>query len=589
VWRHYSGLVAITIGFGCTGGNTAADAATSAADAGYYPAVGRDAHEIPPEAGYAALTGGTCAPLPADTLSLVDYLLGPAFAAFHPGGDADPDLVFDRGVGGRYCYKNCDGNAVDWAGFGGQALLGADDGPGSITRLRFSWSKHEGHGGAQYSHLYLLAPIAGKVAGDSDSWFTSARDPSLDVAAWKAVDPTLDPVAVGRGRVTWSNNGLAAFRSGLVGATGSGNNRDDFAFADLGPGKLPTAVAVTNNSEIALVTVWDTIACKGELAVFALTQRDGYLPALPSEGFFSSVRLLGTIDLPVARPTRVSASLDFSFWMGFTSKGSVAELSTQAGRDKWAKNTDDTHSAARAGYALVASRDEGKIVFVDLEPFFQSLRKAYFSTTDPFTTSLASFDTAPESKPTVAFVLDVDKPAAVATGFPVGDRSYGDANFANKAYIATVDGKILVYDVGALAREGSGTAPTLLRTLDACKNPTNVAYGRGGPSRDAMAFACRGDRAVLFVEKGGDGTRLLRDRRINDPVAVVFGDSRGASVVTVADFSDRQALSYLTGPIDSWGERLFGGLGADGNAQFELSGIWLTENRPFALSSAMVP
>jgi hypothetical protein len=183
----------------------------------------------------------------------------------------------------------------------------------------------------------------------------------------------------------------------------------------------------------------------------------------------------------------------------------------------------------------------------------------------------------------------VDKPAAVATGFPIGDRSYSDPDFAKKAYVATVDGNILVYDVGALASVGTGGAPTVLRTLDGCKNPTNVAYGRGGPSRDGLAFACRGDRAVLFVEKGGDNTRLLRDRRINDPVAVVFGDSRGASVVSVADFSDRQVLSYLTGPIDSWGERLFGGLGADGNAQFELTGIWLSENRPFALSSAMVP
>jgi hypothetical protein len=589
VWRHHSGLAAIALGLTCAGCNSSSDLGLSGGDAGYAAAVGRDAHESPPDGGFAALDSGTCAPLPTETFSLVDYLLGPGYSAFHAGAEPDPDLVFDRGGGGRFCFGNCDGNAVDWAGFGGQTLLSADNGSGSIARLRFTWSKHQGHGGSQFSHLYLLAPIAGKTASDSDSWFTAARDPSLDVTAWKSASPALDPVAVGRGRVTWSNNGLVAFRSGLVGSTGSGNNSDDFAFAQIGPGKVPSAVAVTNNSEIALVTVWDAIACKSELAVFALTQRDGYLAGLPSEGFFSSVRLLGSIDLPIARPTRVSASVDFSFWMGFTSKDSVAELSAQAGRDKWAANTDDAHSAARAGYALVASRDEGKIVFVDLEPLFQSIRTAYFSTSDPFAKALDSFDVAPRSKPTVAFVLDVDKPAAVATGFPVGDRSYSDADFAKKAYVATVDGTIFIYDVGALASVGTGAAPTRLRTLDGCKNPTNVAYGRGGASRDGLAFACRGDRAVLFVEKGGDTTQLLRDRRINDPVAVAFGDSRGASVVSVADFSDRQVLSYLIRPIDSWGERLFGGLGADGNAQFELTGIWLNENRPFALSSAMIP
>jgi hypothetical protein len=586
VWRHISGLAAIVVACaGCASPSTS----PAPADAGYHPAVGRDAHAPAPDAGFAAIDGGTCAPIPPDTRSLVDYLRGPGFSALHSNAEPDADLVFDRGLGGRFCYGACDANAVDWAGFGGQVLVANDGDAGSIARMRFAWSKHSGHGGSQYAHLYLVAPIAGQVDGDSDSWFTAARDPALDAAAWKAVDPTLDPVAVGRGRVTWSNNGLVAFRSGLVGAAGSGNNRDDFAFAEIGPGKIPTAVAVTNNSEIGLVTAWDASACSSQLFVFALTQRDGYLPGLPSEGFFSSIRLLGSIDLPVARPTSLSASVDFSFWMGFTSKDAVAELATQAGRDAWASGGDDTHSTARAGYALVASRDENKIVFVDLEPLVQSIRKTYFSATDAFGATLPSLDDAPETKPTVAFVMDVERPAAVATGFPVGDRSYGDPDFASKAYVATTGGAILVYDVGALAREGTGAEPALLRTIDGCKNPTDVAYGRGGPSRDALAFACRGDRAVLFVEKGGDSTRWLRDARINDPVAVAFGDSRGASVVSVADFSDRQVLSYLTAPIDSWGERLFGGLGADGNAAFELAGIWLTGARPFALSSAMVP
>jgi hypothetical protein len=211
----------------------------------------------------------------------------------------------------------------------------------------------------------------------------------------------------------------------------------------------------------------------------------------------------------------------------------------------------------------------------------------YFTTPELYaktqeTTWPHTFDVAPQARPTVLAVIDVARPAAVAAGFPVGDRSYGDGAFAKKAYVATVSGKIQIYDV-------SGASPSLSRTIDGCNNPTDVAYGRGGASRDGLAFACRGDRAVLFVDKGGDSVRTLRDARLGDPVAVVLGDSRGASVVSVADLGDRQVLSYLTAPIDSWGEKLFGGLGADGKADFELTGIWLAQGRPFALSSAMIP
>jgi hypothetical protein len=573
-------LLPLAVLSGC---GTIDDSAPTTTDAGAIFAQGRDAHGAPPEGGFAAFAdAGSCATLPDDDLSLIDYLAGPA-ATTAPTATT----VYDRGVGGRYCYWWCDDPAVDWAGFGGQALLLPASGGPSMSRLRFTWSKHTGHGGANFAHLYLLAPIAGQVPGDSDSWFTSPRDPALDAPAWRADDPELRPIAIGRGRVTWSNNGVIAFRGGLVGAAGSGNNNDNFAFAKLDAGKVPSAVAVTNNSELALVTVWDTAACSAELAVFALTQRDGYVAALPSEGFFSSIKLLGYVPLPIKRPTRVSASVDFSFWMGFTSKDSVAELSTQAGRDKWAANIDDAHSAARSGYALVASRDEGKVVVVDLSQLLTYLRKMYMTTPELFAETQAStwpntFDVAPESMPTVGAVLDVDAPAAVATGFPVGDRSYSDADFAKKAYVATVAGPISVYDM-------SGASPALLRTIDGCKNPTSVAYGRGGATRDGLVFACRGDRTVLFVGKGGDDVRVLSDARLYDPVSVVLGDSRGASVVSVGDYTDRQVLSYLTGPIDSWGDELFGGLGADGKAAFELTGIWLTEGRPFALSSAMIP
>jgi hypothetical protein len=102
-------------------------------------------------------------------------------------------------------------------------------------------------------------------------------------------------------------------------------------------------------------------------------------------------------------------------------------------------------------------------------------------------------------------------------------------------------------------------------------------------------FACRGDRKVLFVDGGGKSERALEDSRLDDPVAVSLGDSRGASVVSVANFSSRRVLNYLTSPIDAWGAQIFGGLGADGAAKFEFTGGLELGGKPFDVSSAEVP
>ena len=68
-----------------------------------------------------------------------------------------------------------------------------------------------------------------------------------------------------------------------------------------------------------------------------------------------------------------------------------------------------------------------------------------------------------------------------------------------------------------------------------------------------------------------------------------LGDSRGASVASVASFSSGRVLNYLTSPIDAWGEPLFGGLGPDGTAEFEFTGALELEGKPFDVSTAEVP
>ena len=47
--------------------------------------------------------------------------------------------------------------------------------------------------------------------------------------------------------------------------------------------KVPTAIAMTTQSEFALVTVWDTDARKGQVAVIALAGLcDGCIPTMPN-------------------------------------------------------------------------------------------------------------------------------------------------------------------------------------------------------------------------------------------------------------------------------------------------------------------
>ena len=537
--------------------------------------------------------------LAADYPALIDYLNGPAYAAFHPADVATP-TVFDRANSGRYCFADCEAKAVDWTGYSGQ-VLHLEDGPG-VSRTRFIWSKHTGHGGTQFAHLYYLAPVNSPMGADSDAWYTSVVDPSVDAPAWKAANGSASlskPVAIGRGRVTWSNNGILAFHGGLVGAVGSGNSSDQFPFAKLGPNEVPTDVAVTNNSEFAFVTIWDTAACAGRVAVFVPTQRDGFLPGLPNAGFFGALKLLGYVELPFGAPTRISASVDFAQWMSSPSKDAQAELATQNGRNAWAAGTDDVHSAAKAGLALVASRDENQVAVIDLEPLIAYYRSMYFGTQPNYDQTTKpgpaanewpfSFAMAEAAKPKVEEVVHVSRPSVVVTGFPIGDRSYTDAKFAVKAYVASVDGELRTYDAGGLASEGPATPLKPIEMRSLCKNPTRVDYGRGGKSRDGLAFACRGDRKIVFVDGGGTSERALEDSRLDDPVAVSLGDSRGASVVSVANFSSRRVLNYLTAPVDAWGAAIFGGLGADGAATFEFTGSVELSGKPFDVSSAEVP
>jgi hypothetical protein len=200
-----------------------------------------------------------------------------------------------------------------------------------------------------------------------------------------------------------------------------------------------------------------------------------------------------------------------------------------------------------------------------------------------------TFAFAPEAAPVVTEVLAIDAPSVLVTGHPVGDRSFTDGDFAHKAYVGTVGGELAVFDTAGLSDDGPPSAPTRLDTISTCLNPTRAFYGRGGASRDGLAIACRGDRQIHFVDGGGTSSRFLADTRITDPTDVIMGETRGAAVASIADGASGTVHNYLVAPIDAWGEPLFGGLGADGQAAFEHTGSLTVPGTAYRLSSAQVP
>lgn len=501
--------------------------------------------------------------------------------------------------------------AVDWTGHGGEVIYLPDKpGANGMDNVSFCWTVHENHGGKQFWHDYILRPGIGEK--DGGQWWSGSPDPALRSQAVLSAlgkDPNRTPSAIGRGRCAWANFAVIAFRSGLITTSGTGNNGDHPTLAlQLPPGKVPTAVAVTPGNELALIAVWDVNALKGQLAVIALcSNRDHQLFLLPSTAFFTRMKLLGFVDLPIATPSSVAATTDCVASDGVS--GDLAkdafDFSKPEVRERWAKGppgaTRNVGTAMpRLGYAIVGSRAESKAVFVDLAPFFAWLRSMYLGTQKDYEQTVKvgdapdqwpfTFEHAPRARPVVAHTLKIPQPVAVGAGFPTGD----DAGFATKAMITTLDGRLVVVEVGQLASAAAKPGPIAPVGMVAVgRNPLSLAYGaRQFSPQNTAVIASRGDRRITWVRIAGGApqiTRVLEDVRLDDPVAAEPGNYRGAALVSIADFRGRKLINYLIEPISAWGDKVYGGLGKDGNAPFECAGFTTLPGQPFLISGSEVP
>ncbi|MBN2670058.1 MAG: hypothetical protein JXX29_00210 [Deltaproteobacteria bacterium] len=526
------------------------------------------------------------AALASDTPKAIwDYKLGPTAAYFHDNG-VTLNHVLTGPENGEYCHRDCRSDAVDWSGKAGQTLYLTDGTPG-MDRTRFVWSRHEGHGGAEFNHLYLLSPINQATDGDGDSWYTASPDPAFTREDWLTTGNLTTPTAIARGTVLWSNHALVGFRNGLLGAVGTGNSGDSFPFLML-DGRVPMGIAITPNNELAFVATWNTATCRGELAVIALQSRDGYPYMLPNHGFFTRLTLLGYVALPIAAPTAVAATLDVAQWNWIQ----APDLTNPDERQSW-MNREPDHRVAQAGYVLVTSRDEHQAVWIDITPTMQWIEAMYLGTDDNFQTTQQpgwplTFAQAPEAMPVVVHTEAVNQPTVVVAGYDVGDRAYlgADGLFSRHSYIATIDGSLLAFDSSALMR-GAGEAPKLSDTYSLCNNPTHVTYGNGMPRRDEMLFTCRGDRALVVIGPDGTIQRTLADDRISDPIAAMNPGTRSANVITVADYANARLLNYQDGPLQPWGDDVFSNQPDAGS--FVYLGLLQIDGSVVSISAAEVP
>ena len=455
---------------------------------------------------------------------------------------------------------------------------------------------------------------------------------------------TKAPVAASRcyGRPGWCLVSMIAYQDGKLVTGNGGNTGRNYAMTQLPANKVPTGVALTNSNEFALVTVWDTAAVKGQIAVVALAglcngctpsapDKGDYWgewgavhPGLPNLGNTAFMKVLGYVDLPesMRAPTEISATTGWDPWVnvirdagGNNTTAYKMALSNETNRQSFV-NGNNVRTYAKGGVAVVISKSEKRAAFVDLKPLFDYYKSMYFGAKADFdkTTSVGTadnqwpyaFSQLPDSvKPRVVQTLDLGtKPTAVKTTL------WGN-NL--RAWIATQEGNVSLFNIDGYGN-GSGTS-NFARTsyIPVGANPVSISYYRGdGNTRanDTALVLSRGDKAIRWIDFSSDhnsGTvrpNVLTDSRLVDPVGIEDNEYHGteARVVSVADYGGKMLRNYRYGPVIFWSNQGAGlacqppagcGLGPNdlpvSQYPFEYGGDQAIQGKAFLVTGGNIP
>ena len=532
----------------------------------------------------------------------MDRRLGPGYAFYHAGTETEqfPEQwmppVREEAKGRRYEIGGPWSTQAsgDFSSTQGQILYVPDAGFGMDRVTLLEWSN-------------------GGFSEKPEPPWNSGFRPEPTLGAWQKAaggDPGV-PIAMARGIGGWANCGVVLFSSGLVATAGTVTGEGSNPVFRFPKNKRPTAIAITNKNEFALVTVVDTDRMTGQVAVLALEssgRENGFPhewrephPGLPNVAVFTHLKLLGYIDLPGLNfPTGISAVGDATMSRlngrdGNAGLLSSFDLAQQSDRDIF-NSGDNAGYSSRCGFAAIIGRYEGRVAFLDLKPLFLRLREMYYTTGENYRKTLElgdgphqwpyTFAADPGWAPKLVAVIPQPEPTAVLATLGRGSES--------RTFVASRDGQVRLYRVGGLAtlEAASPAEIKVAGVVQVGRNPVCLAYDKTHPQ--TIIAVSRGDREISWISHaGGDGKviRRLRDARLQDPVFVEVADTHGieTALLTVADFNGRQILNYRYAPVvfaTQGGARF--GMGEHGTDEFECGGLMPFPGWPFCLSATNV-
>ncbi|MGI4778212.1 MAG: hypothetical protein ACRYGA_08840 [Janthinobacterium lividum] len=418
------------------------------------------------------------------------------------------------------------------------------------------------------------------------------------------------PVAMARGygRGGWINNVLTVFANGWITSAGS-NTSHNFVKLKLPDGKTPTAIAITNSGEFALVTVWDTVDIKGQVAVIALADgcqgcetqpesqwnanwgnsRQAY-PGFPGLGNYLGAKLLGFVDLPadVKAPTEIGVTTGRSHERGGGYQAVMnlwnEPLNTAAQRARF-YDGDLKAAIGNTGMAVVVSKSEQRAVFVDMEPLFRHFRAQYVGpqTDAQWRARIADRGDGDSRFPPTFAAVPKQKPVVVKTVVLASPPTAVKLTLIapNRAMVATEDGLLHVFDLGTRYLNQTGGAArgapgdiVEMFTYPVGANPVALAYVKDKASQakdhrhalwnyekdnQFMWALSRGERKASLLHWNPARTALstfktLQDSRMTDPLALEDADNHGTEsyLVDIANYGSGEILGYAYGDVITW-------------------------------------
>lgn len=386
-------------------------------------------------------------------------------------------------------------------------------------------------------------------------------------------------------------------------------------------GFVPTSIAVTGGGEFALVSGWDVQNTKGQVAVVSLGSApqgwkpgqarydwwhgwmDMMHPGFVDQGNYVFMKVVGYVDLPtdMRAPTAIAATTGIHPYTTMLKyKPDSDEINSfmmmnspmAANRAKMLPGGEDYERYAKGGIAVVVSKSEKRVAFIDLGPLFAYTNGMYLgsaaSNRETQNVGLAASQwpyplaDKPKAMPIVVKTLTLpSRPTAVWT---TATRSYWSKDEQqrieahpfwktvpqySRAAIATESGDLLLYSLGRYAAGPKPTspAPSDIQKVGAVtglgSNITHLAAAKdfqdiADPINDLILFTDRANRRwgwVRIVNAGdraatGHIVRTMQDSRV-DPIMVTMADNYSTKgyVLTVADYSGASIANYRFGDV----------------------------------------